>query len=69
MNFWVYQTIQDRHYQEHLFKSLSEQHKGLKTRLQQTEHNAQMEAEDLKRKLHGTMTVLDLVLVALTNTW
>ena len=67
MNFWVYQTIQDRHYQEHLFKSLSEQHKGLKTRLQQTEHNAQVESEDLKRKLHGRRIVLALGLAMLTN--
>lgn len=67
MNFWVYQTIQDRHYQEHLFKSLSEQHKGLKTRLQQTEHNAQVESEDLKRKIHGRRIVLALDLAMLTN--
>lgn len=69
MNFWVYQTIQDRHYQEHLFKSLSEQHKGLKTRLQQAEHNAQVEAEDLKRKLHGKIVMLLLDLVNADQYW
>ena len=66
MNFWVYQTIQHRHYQEHLFKSLSEQHKALKARLQQTEHNAQVEAEELKRKLHGKALILALKWFILT---
>lgn len=51
LSFWAYQTTQDIHYQQYLYKTLSDKYSNLSVRLKKTANDANSEIEGLQNKL------------------
>lgn len=54
ISFWVYQASQNLHYQQHLYKKLSEKYAALCTQLEHSSRDANAEIKLLHEKLNSS---------------